>query len=127
MNEIWRDIDGYTGLYQISSKGNVRSLPREIRNSRNSDMTSIVSGRVLSPSDNGHGYLHIGLSKNGIVKYYTIHRLVARAFIPNELTLPEVNHKDCNTYNNDVDNLEWCTRYYNVNYDNAPIQMEVCR
>lgn len=122
MVEIWKDIEGYIGLYQVSSLGRVRSLPREIRNSRNENMMSTIKGRILSPSDNGGGYLHVGLCKNGTIKYHTIHRLVAKAFIPNELNLPEVNHKDCQPSNNSVDNLEWCTRHYNANYDNAPMK-----
>ena len=101
--EIWRDIDGYNGLYQISNKGRVKRLlgPSE---------------RILKLWDNGRGYLRVYLTKENTSKYIRVHRLVARAFIPNPHNLPEVNHKDENKKNNYVENLEWCDRRYNVNY-----------
>ena len=103
MDEIWHDIEGYEGLYQISNKGRVKRLlgPSE---------------RILRPWDNGYGYMIIGLFKNGMHKRIRVHRLVAIAFVPNPHNLPEVNHKDENKKNNCVENLEWCDRVYNVNY-----------
>ena len=103
MTEIWRDIEGYEGLYQISNKGRVKRLlgPSE---------------RILRPWDNGYGYMIIGLCKNGIRKRIKVHRLVAIAFIPNPDNKPQVNHKDENKKNNCVENLEWMTCRDNINY-----------
>ena len=103
MDEIWRDIEGYEGLYKISNKGRVKSLYKG-------------SERILKLWDNGRGYLRVYLTKENTSKYIRVHRLVARAFIPNPHNLPEVNHKDENKKNNYVENLEWCDRRYNVNY-----------
>ena len=103
MDEIWRDIDGYEGLYQISNKGRVKSLYNG-------------SERILRPRDNGKGYLRVNLTKENTSKHIRVHRLVARTFIPNPDNLPEINHRDENKKNNCVENLEWCDRVYNVNY-----------
>ena len=106
MTEIWKDIEGFEGRYQISNLGNVKSLRYggrdEVRN--------------LVPKVNNHGYEWVELFKNREKSYFQIHRLVAKAFIPNPTGLPIVNHKDENIRNNCVDNLEWCTHEYNVRY-----------
>ena len=104
--EEWRDIKGYEGLYQISNKGNIKSL-----NYKRTGKEKIREGTI----DNT-GYKIISLCKNGKVKKYLIHRLVAEAFLPNPDNLPQVNHKDENKLNNNVENLEWCTQEYNCNY-----------
>ena len=101
--ENWKDIEGYQGLYQISDKGRVKSL-------------YFGKERILKPGNNGQGYLHVILCKNGKMKYYKVHRLVCQTFIPNPNNLPEVNHKDENKENNSVHNLEWCSSKYNINY-----------
>lgn len=106
MDEIWKDIEGYEGLYQVSNLGNVRSL--------NYGRTGEI--KLLNQYTNKKGYKHTSLSKNGKVKNHLIHRLVAIAFIPNPNNYKEVNHKDENPSNNNVKNLEWCTREYNNNY-----------
>ena len=108
MKEIWKDVIGYEGLYKVSNCGKVKSLHYE------------GTDRIqeLKPSDNGRGYMHIQLSKNGKVSTVYIHRLVAEAFIENPLNLPEVNHIDENTSHNEVSNLEWCDKEYNCNYGN---------
>ena len=107
--QIWKDIPGYEGLYQVSNTGKVRSL------------IYAYSGktRVLKQATKDNGYKVIGLNKNGKRKVYHIHRLVAQAFIPNPLNLPQINHKDENPSNNTVWNLEWCTPKYNINYGNC--------
>lgn len=105
MDEIWRDIEGYEGLYQISNKGHVKSLYNG-------------SERILKPRDNGRGYLRVHLTKENTSKHIRVHRLVARAFIPNPDNLPEVNHKDENKKNNCVENLEWMRHIDNCNYGN---------
>lgn len=101
MEEVWKDIKGYEGLYKISNFGNVYSL-------------NIKRNKTLSMSRNG--YLYVDLLKNQVRKHFYVHRLVAEAFIENTNKLPVVNHKDeCKT-NNCVDNLEWCSYVYNNNY-----------
>ena len=116
MEEIWRDIKGYEGYYQVSNIGSVKSLERTVRNGRG---YKIIPEKILEGYDNGNGYLYVKLCKEGKRNQYRINRLVAMAFIPNPNNLPEVNHKDENPKNNCVDNLEWCTRQYNVEYSKA--------
>ena len=96
-----KDIKGYEGLYAITTCGKVWSYR---------------SKKFLRPSNDGRGYLFVGLCKNGTRKQYRIHRLVAEAYIPNPDNLPEVNHKDENKEHNYIGNLEWCDRKYNCNY-----------
>lgn len=105
-NEIWKDIEGYEGLYKVSSHGNVLSLKYCGSNRKH----------LLAPNTDHKGYLMAHLSKKGKTKTFKIHRLVASAFIPNHNNLPQVNHKDENPLNNCVNNLEWCDRAYNNNY-----------
>lgn len=116
MKEIWKDIEGFEGLYQISNMGRVKSLERTAWNGKGYYK---IPEKILEGADNGTGYLKVGLCKDGEVEQPLVHRLVAQAFLPNPDNLPEVNHKDKNTKNNCVDNLEWCTRQYNVEYSNA--------
>lgn len=101
--EIWKDILGYEGLYQVSNFGRVKSL-------------KFGKERILKPGINKYGYLHVVLSKNNKQKNFYVHRLVAEAFISNPHNYPCVNHKDENPLNNNVENLEWCTASYNSNY-----------
>ena len=82
----------------------------------NGEVVNTKTGRVLKTFKNLGGYLTVGLNKNGKTKTFIVHRLVAQAFIPNPDNLPCVNHKDENKTNNNVENLEWCTHVYNVNY-----------
>lgn len=122
MTEIWKDIQGYEGLYQVSNLGRVKSLARILNDGR------IWKEKIIKPAKSGSGYMQVTLYKNNIKKPFRIHRLVAEAFIPNPLNLPFVNHKDENKANNFVGtpennytdgNLEWCTREYNINYGTA--------
>lgn len=106
INENWKPVKGYEGLYEVSDLGNVRSL--------NYKKTGDV--RLMHPAKNKDGYLHLGLRKDGEYRQYGVHRIVAEAFIPNPDNLPQVNHKDENPLNNNVSNLEWCTCMYNNNY-----------
>ena len=116
MEEIWRDIKGFEGYYQVSNTGNVKSLERTVRNGRG---YKIIPEKILEGYDNGNGYLYVKLCKEGKRKQYRINRLVAMAFIPNPNNLPEVNHKDKIRTNNNIENLEWCTKQYNVEYSLA--------
>jgi NUMOD4 motif/HNH endonuclease len=109
--EIWRDINGYEGLYQVSNLGNVRSLDRTIKHYTGS--VSVLNGRLKSKS-NSRGYLIVGLCKNGRLKSLKVHRLVAEAFIPNPENKPEVNHLSGNKSDNNIDNLTWATPSENI-------------
>ena len=124
MEEIWKDIVGYEGLYQISDLGNVKTLAREKIHKKD---------KIMIPTGKKYGYKEIGLMKNGIRTIFQIHRLVAETFAldkKNFKSMPdenralvdfdklEINHKDENTSNNALNNLEWCTHKYNNNYGN---------
>ena len=113
MTEVFREITGYEGFYQVSNLGNVRSVERtaNVRFGKR-----VIKGCILKQKTNTYGYLFVSLSKENKVKHHLIHRLVAQAFIPNPDNLPEINHKDENITNNNVNNLEWCNRSYNINY-----------
>lgn len=110
MTEIWKDIAGYEGKYQVSNLGRIRN-----------------NSIVLKPYTQ-LGYNYVGLWKDKKCKRFRVHRLVAQAFIPNPLNLPQINHKDEDKTNNSVwvnldgsidfekSNLEWCTQKYNNSY-----------
>lgn len=103
MIEIWKDVVGFEGIYQISNTGKVKGLPRKY-----------LIERLLKPYISEHGYLMVRLYPSG--KHKTIHRLLAEAFIPNPDNKPFVNHKDANKQNNDLNNLEWVTRLENIHH-----------
>lgn len=107
MEEIWKDVPGYEGIYVVSSFGRIRNL---------------VSGKFIKPSQKNDGYCRVCLSKNGCGKCINIHRLVAQVFIPNPDNLPQVNHRDEDKTNNNVTNLEWCSAKYNINYGTSKIR-----
>ena len=111
--EIWKDVVGYEGLYKVSNRGNIYSVERKGANGRK------FGGMMLKPTHQSHGYLHIGLSKDGTYKKKLVHRLVLESFVPNPNGLPEVNHRDEDKKNNYVENLEWCDTRYNLNYGTA--------
>lgn len=102
MGEVWKDVTGFEGLYQVSDLGRVRR-----------------DEKILSPAKSEDDYLQVVLCKNGYMATSFVHRLVAVAFLPNPNDLPVVNHKDENPGNNHASNLEWCTRRYNTNYGTA--------
>lgn len=101
MKEIWKDIPGYEGLYQISNLGKVYSKKRN---------------KLLVIVKNDKGYCYVQLYKNGKSNLFRLHRIVAKTFIPNPKNLPEVNHLDGNKENNCVNNLEWCTHIDNMRH-----------
>ena len=111
--EIWKDIEGFEGLYQISNLGRVYSLGGRIMGRMNNRYKN--KPRFIKPHMR-NGYSHACLKKDGKQYHLKIHRLVAMAFIPNPNNLPFINHKDENKTNNTVENLEWCTAKYNLNY-----------
>ena len=114
MEEIWKGIKGYEGLYQVSNLGRVKSLERVSKHTKG--YMAHYKEKILASISEKNGYVRTILTKNNTSKSYYIHRLVAEAFIPNPDNLPEVNHIDENKANNCVNNLEWCTHKYNSNY-----------
>lgn len=113
--EIWKSISGYEGLYEVSSKGRVKRLKRDIiyKDGRNYHKKE----RILKGSLDSYGYLQVGLrNAKGRYKILLIHRIVAVTFIPNPDNKPQVNHKDEIKTNNCVENLEWVTHKENMNY-----------
>lgn len=104
-NEIWKTIDGYED-YQVSNYGRVKSL----------NYNKTKQEQILKQTTNNNGYQLVVLYKYGKPKTFSVHRLVANAFIDNSNNLPQVNHKDENPSNNHVENLEWCDCKYNINY-----------
>ncbi len=107
MDEIWKDINGYEGYYQVSNFGRVRSVEREINPVNQNPHTR--QGYILTSSPKTTLYCRISLSRDNKVKKVLIHRLVASAFIPNPENKTQVNHIDLNPSNNHISNLEWVT------------------
>lgn len=115
MQEIWKDIPNYEGLYQVSNLGRVKVLDRYVNSGIKNNNKVKRKSRILK-QHNKQGYFEVTLIANNKRKYYKVHRLVAQAFIPNPNNYQQVNHKDENKLNNCVDNLEWCDAKYNCNY-----------
>lgn len=126
MKETWKTIAGYEGLYEVSNMGRVRSLTRlsSYRNRSGRMDERVIKGKLLRPQSQRSGYLHVGLSKDGIVTTYRVHRLVAAVFVDNPEGLYEVNHIDEDKTNNRADNLEWCDHKYNNSYGSKPLRGE---
>ena len=111
MQEIWKDIPCSDGFYQVSNLGRIKSL-------------KYGKPRILS-SVCCKGYMYISLHIKGKRVRYSLHRLVAQAFVPNPLGYGEVNHKDENPLNNCADNLEWCSHKYNMHYGTARLRQSL--
>lgn len=108
--EEWRDVVGYEGLYQVSNHGRIRTTRKNGSDGRN------LKSVIMRPYTDEDGYKRVTLTRGRNPIQYSVHRLVAIAFIENPHSLPVINHKDCNPSNNHASNLEWCTTQYNVNY-----------
>ena len=110
MEEIWKDIKGYEGLYQVSNYGRVKSLEKiDLKGYHRRE-------KILITSCGSDGYCQVGLTKKNIRKMYKAHRLVAEAFIPNPENKPQINHIDGDKTNNVMKNLEWVTREENMQH-----------
>lgn len=115
--EIWKDIPGYEGRYQVSNLGRIRSLDMLVRTKGGKN--AVRKGRILSPVVNKDGYYIVCLCDGRSKKGIRVHRIVAYVFVPNPVGYNIVNHKDRNPANNAASNLEWCDTAYNVTYDGA--------
>ena len=115
MSEIYKDIKGYEGLYQISNLGNIKRLEHTKYNPL-TKTNSVYKEHLIKKHINKKGYYQVTLCKNSKIKSINVHRLIAEAFIPNPDNLPCINHIDGNKNNNRVDNLEWCSLKYNVQH-----------
>lgn len=116
-NEIWKDVKGFEGLYQVSNLGRIKSLDRIIVDKKG--FSRKIKGAIRKQTITNGGYKEVILYSGDNQKTALVHRLVGEAFIPNVSNLPQINHKDENKGNNTVDNLEWCTNDYNHNYGTA--------
>ena len=105
MKEIWKDINGFEGVYQISNHGRLKSFKKD------------KNGKILKNTNKKGGYFSVVLEYKNNTKHTRIHRLVAESFIPNPNNYPCVNHIDGNKQNNNVENLEWCT--YKQNFEHS--------
>lgn len=122
MFEEWKPIEGFEGYYSVSNFGNVRSEDHEDQNGH------FYKGRILisSYANKKTGYRHVHLSKNGIAKWYLVHRLVAKAFVENPNGYDIVNHIDNDPNNNNATNLEWTTYKGNMEWASAQGRMKGC-
>lgn len=114
MEEIWCEIEGSNGWYEISSTGRIRGVDRILIKSNGSPCT--VRGRVLCQNINRGGYCQCYIAYMGKKRTVSTHRLVALSFVPNPENKPEVNHIDGNKQNNNASNLEWCTPSENITH-----------
>lgn len=122
MEEKWLPVVGFEGSYEVSTEGRVRSITRMVKGKNGTQ--HYREGQILKPQT-GTTYQQVYLPVDGKQKWFYVHRLVAEAFIPNPENLPQVNHKDENPQNNKVENLEWCTQQYNINYGTGKLRGKI--
>lgn len=111
--EIWKPVVGYEGYYEVSSLGRVRSLRRTM--TRKNGIPHTIPGRVLKQPVSKRGYFTVALHQGGVQRTSTVHRIIAKAFIPNPDNLPVVRHLNDNPLDNRIENLAWGTQRENTN------------
>lgn len=128
--EMWKDVKGYENIYQVSNYGRIRSVDRKYKSKLKYQKEIIKKGKILKPIVNKNGYQYVNLSKNGKTKIFLLHKLIADCFLDKnnfkyidekdrkglKSKKLDINHKDENKTNNKIENLEYCTRKYNINY-----------
>lgn len=112
MSEVWKPISGYEDIYEVSNLGRVKSLKKRIGGRRKP--ITVIREHIMTPNDNGNGYLVVSLMKDGKRKNHYVHRLVAEAFCNRGIGSDFVDHKDHNRSNNVASNLEWVTVKENI-------------
>lgn len=118
-NEIWKDISGFVGLYQVSNLGRVKSIGRY------DCMKRYWPERILKTQKTKDGYTRVFVCKDGKIRRFMLARIVAKMFVPNPDGLPQVNHKNENKDDNRAENLEWCTAKQNINYGTCIMRRSV--
>ena len=120
MQELWKEIPGFEGKYEVSNLGRIKSFHKWKR-------AKCPEEYILKASLANNGYCQVTLYNGNVRKKFLVHRLVAEAFIPNPEGLPHINHKDENRENNYAGNLEWCTPLYNNRYGTAKFRAMMTR
>ena len=121
MNEVWKDIEGFEGLYQVSNLGNIKCLEHKCPG-RYKGKFRTVKEHVMKQTKGSKGYMYVILSNMDRGKTFLVHRLVAKAFVENPENKVIVNHKDEDKTNNKAENLEWCTSLYNNTYNDIHLR-----
>jgi hypothetical protein len=121
MNEVWKDIEGFEGLYQVSNRGRIKCLEHKCPG-RYKGKFRTVKEHIMKQTRGSKGYMYVILSNCDRGKTFSVHRLVAKAFVPNLENNPLVNHKDEDKANNNAENLEWCTHLYNNTYNDVHLK-----
>ena len=111
MEEVWKDIPGFEGMYQCSDIGNVKGLDRLVPCGKK---TNSIKGQIIKPKIDRYGYPHLHISKDSKKFFFTVHRLVASTFIENKENKPQVNHINGIKTDNRIENLEWCNNSENI-------------
>lgn len=120
--EIWKDIKGFEGLYQVSNYGNIKCLEHKCPGRYKGKLRTVKEHMMMQVLSKSNGYYYVTLSNMDRGKTFAVHRLVALAFLDNSENLPCVNHKDEDKQNNCVTNLEWCTSLYNNTYNDVHLK-----
>ena len=123
MNETWKDILGYEGIYQVSNLGNVKGVDRYVKYSN--DSVKFIKERILKTHTNNVGYSIVSLNYDGRRKTKIVHRLVLEAFAPIDSNTMTVNHIDGIKLNNRLSNLEWCTLSDNIKHSYEKLKRKV--
>lgn len=118
--EVWKDIEGYEGLYQVSNFGRIKSLPKK----KGNGVGYITNTSFLKLCVNHNGYCIVNLSKHSVLTFKQVHRLVARAFIPNPENKEQVNHINGVKTDNRLENLEWCTNGENQKHRHSVLKQK---
>ena len=118
--EIWKDIKGYEGYYQVSNLGRIRSLDRWGKG-----IKKFYKGKIISQSKHPTGYMMVSLCKDASARTFKVHRLIAEAFIPNPENKPCIDHINTIRDDNRIENLRWCTHKENVNNPKTQIHMKI--